>query len=89
MALRETFANNTIKFEKVIEEQKRADAQRFLITIAIPAAERISRTTSNRKFCISVPSTIDFETVAEMLKEEPYGFETETYIEDNSIIIKW
>ncbi len=89
MALRETFANHTKKFIVETEKNEQEAALRFVITIVIPKAERVSTDSTARKYQFEVPHTINFEKVVNILKNDTYGFDVDTYIEDRVIIMKW
>lgn len=89
MALRETFARNTAKYIAETERAEKEAALRYVITMVIPKAERVSTDSTARKYQFEVPTTINFEKVVEILKNETYGFELDFYIDDRSIIMKW
>ncbi len=89
MALKETFKRNTEKFIAETEKAEQEAALRYVITIVIPKAETVSTHSTECQFRFNVPMTINFEKVVEILKNDTYGFDVDTYIEDRVIIMKW
>lgn len=89
MALRETFERHTARYIAETEKTEREAALRFVVTIVIPKAERVSTDSTERKYQFEVPTTINFEKVVNILTNDTYGFDVDTYIEDRVIIMKW
>ncbi len=89
MALKETFARHTARYIAETERAEKEAALRYVITMVIPKAERVSTDSTARKYQFEVPTTINLERVVEILKNETYGFDVDTYIEDRVIIMKW
>jgi hypothetical protein len=89
MALKDTFKRNTEKFIAETEKTEQEAALRFVVTIVIPKAERVSTDSTACKYQFEVPNTLNFEKVVNILKNETYGFDVDTYIEDRVIIMKW